>query len=121
MKKTIIVADDEEAQRELVAEYFERHGFTVVALANGAALRDALDLYDDVVAIVTDNNMPLRTGLQVLREIHGDPRYAHIKRFLVSGVQGMTVGVLGAWAEDAGARLFTKPVDLAQILKVLRS
>lgn len=121
--RRILIADDDEAQREVLAEYFEHKGFTVVTVANAVALRGALDIYPDIVGIVTDNNMPplARTGLHVLEEIRGDRRYAHIKRVLVSGVQDTAEETLRGAVERAGATFFSKPMDAEQVLKVLQS
>lgn len=66
----ILVADDDADQRVVVRSLFKRAGFEdVVEAADGdAALRSALDEQPDL--IVLDLAMPVRSGMDVLPELH---------------------------------------------------
>jgi len=68
---TVVVADDDEDMRSLVAETFRLDGYTVVEARDGAELLDRLEhAFDDPRAlpdvVVTDVMMPRLSGLGVL-------------------------------------------------------
>jgi two-component system copper resistance phosphate regulon response regulator CusR len=64
----ILVADDEEILRECVSAALTRHGFLVDAVEDGGAAWQALQSsqYD---ALVTDHNMPVLTGMDLVRKL----------------------------------------------------
>jgi DNA-binding response OmpR family regulator len=68
MPKLIYVADDEKAIRELVREYLENEGYSVMLFTDGASLLDAFSaVLPDMVII--DIMMPGLDGLSVCRNI----------------------------------------------------
>ncbi|MCK6491552.1 MAG: response regulator [Planctomycetes bacterium] len=67
MTQRILLAEDEDDARTLLAEGLERRGFAVVAAADGAAAADLLDGSFD--AVVTDLVMPRLDGLELLRRV----------------------------------------------------
>lgn len=64
----IAIVDDDKATRETVADYLKLHGFEVLPLPGGAALRQSIakKLPD---LIVLDLNMPEEDGLSVIRSL----------------------------------------------------
>ena len=69
---TVLVIDDDETIRSLVAHKLAAQGHTVVTEADGSAgLNRARELNPDV--IVVDWMMPQRTGIEVCRELRADP------------------------------------------------
>ena len=76
---TLLVADDDEDMRSLVAETFRSDGYTVIEACDGAELLDRLEhAFDDPRAlpdvVVTDVMMPHLSGLGVLDAL----RRAHL-------------------------------------------
>jgi CheY-like chemotaxis protein len=71
----LLVVDDEEVNREIIAEYLDEQPWTLTMAADGAAalalLQSATDLYD---VVVLDRMMPDIDGMEVLRRIQQDPR-----------------------------------------------
>lgn len=67
MKKVLLV-DDEREILDIMAEEFELSGFQVHTAASG---NQALELLADNAyhAVVCDNHMPNKTGLQVLKDM----------------------------------------------------
>jgi CheY-like chemotaxis protein len=71
LRKTVLVAEDDDAMRELLEEALAQHGYEVVSLEDGFELGDYLELAQAGQgrvpdAIVTDVRMPGRTGLEAL-------------------------------------------------------
>src|ERR1700758_4962481 len=67
-KGTILVADDEAAVRESVADVLRDEGYQVTAVADGAAALEAVDSHDfDLV--LSDLRMPGADGLAILRRV----------------------------------------------------
>ena len=115
----VLVADDEDDIRALVALAVRRAGCAVVAsVADGdAALARARAELPDLT--VLDVSMPGRTGLEVCSELRADPGTAHVRVLLLSA---------GASAEDvarglaAGADAYLpKPFTVAGLVAEVRT
>jgi DNA-binding response OmpR family regulator len=67
-KNKILIVDDDESMRLLLAEYFRRLGYEVVEKKNGAeAIETAISQQFD--CFIFDVTMPVMTGLELLRRI----------------------------------------------------
>jgi CheY-like chemotaxis protein len=71
---TVLVADDDDDMRSLVAETFRSDGYTVIEARDGAELLDRLEhAFDDPRAlpdvVVSDVKMPHLSGLGVLNAL----------------------------------------------------
>ena len=101
----VLVVDDDASQRDLLARFLERKGFTVRTAADGpAGLALARALHPR--AIMLDVMMPQMDGWSVLSAIKADPDLAAIPVVLVTFVNEPALGdSLGA------AELVPKPVD----------
>jgi CheY-like chemotaxis protein len=116
--RRVLVVDDSEPVRSLLAQALRSHGYAVTVADSGpAALRAAYDLLPAVAII--DQWMPGMTGAEVIRLILGsqDARVRGIRIIGLSGRPGSEKELLGA-----GARVFlSKPfrgADLAAALKL---
>lgn len=71
----VLVAEDFKPLRENVKEILEIRGYKVEAVENGQLLIDKLleegQSYD---LIITDNSMPIKNGIQALKEIHSNEK-----------------------------------------------
>jgi DNA-binding response OmpR family regulator len=111
---TILIVDDEQPLRELLAEVLESDGHRVLLAGNG---REALSLIvgdhpDLVVSVVM---MPLLNGVRLCRHLKAEPATAMVPVILMSSV-GPTV------AAGAGADAFiSKPFDLDEVETVVRT
>ncbi|TFH34724.1 MAG: response regulator [Anaerolineales bacterium] len=65
----VLVVDDEEAYRALMAGHLERKGMDVTTAENGSAALDIFDTEGPFDVIVTDMMMPNMSGLDLLTEI----------------------------------------------------
>jgi CheY-like chemotaxis protein/anti-sigma regulatory factor (Ser/Thr protein kinase) len=111
---TILVIDDDQTVRDVMARFLAREGFVVKLAAGG---REGLELARELhpAAITLDVNMPDLDGWTVLAAIKGDPRLSDIPVVLVTIEDSKGRGYsLGA------AEYMVKPVDRVQLTEVLR-
>ena len=68
-KNVIIIADDDAATREILAEIVEQEGLRQYDFENGKLALEALEAHpDDVMLIISDIKMPEMDGIQFLRQ-----------------------------------------------------
>ena len=114
----ILVADDDEGTRQLLASILGREGYQLVQAQDGeealaAAYRHRPDL------ILTDIQMPRVSGIELTRRLRSDASMATVPIILVSGLHETTDKVAGL---DAGATDFvTKPFDRAELWARVRA
>jgi PAS domain S-box-containing protein len=69
---TILLAEDEDAIRQLMEEFLKRAGYTVLAAPDGQqALQLAEDCGYEIDVLVTDIIMPRMTGMELARRLSG--------------------------------------------------
>ena len=111
MKRVLIVEDDEDL-RDMMATLLDLEGFQTVAAPNGAVALELLDRCVD--AIVLDLMMPVMDGWEFLRRQMAHPAAAAIPVIVVSAV----------YAERHGgpvpcAAHLAKPVDSSKLLSAV--
>jgi CheY-like chemotaxis protein/nitrogen-specific signal transduction histidine kinase len=109
----ILVVDDDETVRGLVARHLERAGFAAVAARGG---QEGLRLVRELrpAAVTLDIMMPDLDGWTVLAAIKGDPALASIPVVLMSIVDDKKRGyALGA------ADYLVKPVDRTKLVETI--
>jgi len=79
----IVAADDNDAIQEVVTRVLRRAGHEVIMCRDGSKLVDAVRSQHPEV-VVTDNQMPLMTGLQARETLLEDPGTAAIPVVLAS-------------------------------------
>ena len=115
---TILVADDEPANRELMTELLTAKGYKVITAADGiSALRElqrnAIDL------VLLDVMMPFLSGFQVCRRIKDNSETYLIPVVLVTALSDKQDRIEGI---KAGADDFlTRPVDQIELLARVQS
>jgi len=108
---TIAAADDDLAVQTIVKRVLVRAGHDVSTYDDGAALvEEVRSHHPDVV--VTDNEMPVMTGLEVVRTLHDDPATADIPIVVASG--SVTAAAAAEVLHD-GDQLVPKPFTPAQL------
>ncbi|MCP1611885.1 PAS domain S-box-containing protein [Azospirillum lipoferum] len=112
-RETILIIDDEQAMRELLARFLHREGFGVALAADG---QTGLSIARQIRprAILLDVMMPRTDGWSVLSVLKAEPDLADIPVIIISSrrEKGLALS-LGA------ADYFTKPVDWQRLHRVL--
>ena len=116
----LLLVDDDEAKRYILATWLRRAGHTVTEVATG---EEALAHTDGAELVLLDVNLPDMSGFEVCRRIKADPRTASIPVIQVSATavevadraHGLTQGADAYLAEP------TEPAELlATVTAVLR-
>ena len=109
----VLVIDDDETARELIADCLAQAGFAVITAANGVeGLKRAKEYHP--IAITLDVIMPDIDGWTVLAALRGDPELADIPTIMTTIVDeqrhGMTLGAVG---------YLTKPIDRDKLVDLV--
>ena len=77
MKKTILVVDDFENTRWVIEFTLQKSGFNVLKAEHG---KEALKFFDGrkIDLVITDYNMPVMDGVELVKEIRKMPDYEFI-------------------------------------------
>ena len=115
---TVLLAEDEEAVRGLIAESLRLEGYTVIEAADGEeALRAAAESEAPLDLLVTDLRMPRLDGLALAERLRRKlPGLAVL--YLTGYLERMPEG--GATAMVPGAALLNKPFKPADLLARVR-
>jgi putative two-component system response regulator len=115
---TILVADDQAANRELLEELLTNQGFKVITVLNGADVIEELSR-TQVELVLMDVMMPRLTGFQACEKIKNNPDTYLILVILITAlsdrqdrIEGIKVG-----ADD----FLSRPVDRTELLARVRS
>jgi DNA-binding response OmpR family regulator len=114
----ILIAEDDEEMRTLLALYLEKAGYDVLSCSNGTDLvRYVSTLFspfrhEEISLVVSDIRMPGFSGLEVLREMQGFMGFPPM--ILITAFGDETIH---AEAERYGAKaIFDKPFDIEELL-----
>jgi len=115
---TVLVVEDDPANRALLTALLERSGYRAVTASDGpSGLAAAFEIGPDIVLL--DVGLPGMDGLEICRRLRADPRTVALPVVLLTGRTTVDDVVAGL---DAGADDFlAKPFHEAELLARLRS
>src|SRR6202140_38844 len=115
---TILIADDQAANRELLEELLTAEGFKVASVSTGAAVLEQLAIVP-IDLVLLDVMMPHLTGFAVCEKIKANPETYLIPVVLITALSDKQDRIEGI---KAGADDFlTRPVDRTQLLARVQS
>ena len=110
----VLIVDDNEDNRILLAQYLEPLGFTIQEAANGqAGLAIAQEFQPDVV--LADLLMPLMDGREMIERLRQDPQFEKTVILMISANSQLIVDSANIQCEG----FLAKPIDLEQLLELL--
>ena len=118
----VLVVDDDESNRTLLARRLRREGYTVALAETGRhALEKVRQRKFDLVLL--DIIMPEMDGLEVLRRLKGDPATQHLPVLMLSAVDEMdaVVRCIELGADDYLPKPFPPPLLRARVRACLAS
>jgi two-component system, chemotaxis family, chemotaxis protein CheY len=125
MPAKALVVDDSRAMRGILVKILARLGFEVLQAADG---REALAVLDrespSVELVLSDWNMPEMNGLEFVKAVRADPRFAALTVVMVTTethIEQMLVA-LSAGANECIMKPFTTEMveDKLRLLQVVR-
>lgn len=115
----LLVVDDEEINREIIAEYLEDTDYQLTMAAGGEEALNRLSEDRTFDAVILDRMMPGIDGLAVLRQIQSDMRLRHIPVIMQTAAAGHEQVAEGL---RLGAYYYlTKPYHRDALVAVVRS
>src|SRR5688572_15513200 len=111
---SVLIADDDEGIRHLLARLLEGEGFEVETVGNGREVLSRLrDSVPDIVLL--DVEMPGQTGLEVLAFIHQHNLHTAVIISTAYGTEDVAAEALRRGADD----YLRKPFDRSDVLAML--
>jgi CheY-like chemotaxis protein len=112
-KRTILLVEDNELNRDMLIRRLNRSGFEVIAAENG---QQALDLMRDKLpsVVLMDMTLPVMDGWTACREARRDESIRHIPIIALTAhaMEADRLNALDAGCDDYA----TKPVDFPGLL-----
>ncbi len=87
MKKTVLIVDDMEINRVILAEVFKDE-YEILEASDGLQAVDIIGSNDNIAAIILDLIMPGMGGMEVLRELNKNGKITHIPVFVITAADG---------------------------------
>lgn len=112
--KTLLLVEDQEFNRSVLARRLRRHGFQVLLAEDGkSCLQKATSLQPQIILL--DMNLPDLSGWEVARRLRAQRQCSHIP---IIGVSAHVGADAKAQALEAGCQDYeTKPIHFPQLLK----
>lgn len=108
----VLVVDDSEDTRDMMAKLLELESFAVVTAQDGL---DALEVavHEQPDLIITDVNMPNLNGIEMIRELRKRPGFSRVPIIAITAYgNGVAKEALEAGANGAA----TKPVQFTELV-----
>lgn len=113
---TVLVVDDDDAIRDMLAFALELEGYRVLHAADGAQAL-AVVAEEPVDLITLDVMMPLMDGWQVADALRADPRTRALPRVMISGMP--VDALMAACASRQAAAIVAKPFELTTVIGII--
>lgn len=112
----VLVVDDSRTQRMVATSQFDNLGVETVTAENGLVAIDLLNTTHRLPdVILLDIEMPVKDGIQTLREIRKSPRYSDLPVIMVTSRTGAKHRAL---AEEAGCNGYMgKPFNFPKLVE----
>jgi chemosensory pili system protein ChpA (sensor histidine kinase/response regulator) len=112
----VLVVDDSRTQRMVATSQFDNLGVETITAENGLVAIDLLNSTHRLPdVILLDIEMPVKDGIQTLREIRKSKRYSHIPVIMVTSRTGVKHRTL---AEAAGCNGYMgKPFNFPKLVE----
>lgn len=114
----ILVIDDNDQFRNMLCEMLKNEGYDIMSAHDG---KRGMALYrqDPADLIITDINMPEKSGPELIFELKRD--FPDVRIIAISGGSDHSEAYLKDIASFTdGIRVFTKPLDMDEVLEAIK-
>ncbi|RAX53902.1 two-component system response regulator [Helicobacter sp. 16-1353] len=81
----LLIVDDSSTMRRIIKNTLQRLGYDdILEAEHGLQAWELLDTIDDIKILITDWNMPEMNGLDLVKKVRGDARFADIPIIMVT-------------------------------------
>lgn len=117
MTRTILAVDDSKSIRDMVAFTLQPLGYRVIPACDG---QDGLEKFraEPVTLVVTDLNMPVMNGIDMIRRLRAEPRGAGVPIVMLTTETSPEMKAQGKAAGATG--WLSKPFDADMLIAVTR-
>jgi CheY-like chemotaxis protein len=112
----ILVVEDDDDTRELMAELLRTEGYAVDVASNGSVALEHLRKGEVPALVVADMHMPIMNGRELLQRLRDEPSLAGVPVVILSGDATRDRDVLAGGASE----LVSKPVSVEMLLATVR-
>jgi len=122
MSMKVLIVDDNDSVRKLLRDLCLEAGHTAVLANTGQEAWELLDRGEEFELIISDNDMPEMTGVELLQRVRGGSRTADIPFILMSGnrvVSDNDPTLLEEICTELGAMFLPKPFSIHALFSVL--
>jgi CheY-like chemotaxis protein len=106
----VLIVEDEDDIREVVANALEHEGFQVYQAETGARALELLKEMPHPSLILADLMMPVMSGWDLIKALSEDDRLATLPVVVISAVDH---------AEPQGFRRIKKPFDIDELIRIV--
>lgn len=115
-KYHILIVDDDEMSRLLYLHLFNAEGYKVTSASDGHQALLQLEEHDDIDLIVTDINMPVISGIELIKSLK--KKEPPVPVLIVSGTRDLDIiSELKGWGFN---HYLAKPVKLALLRETVK-
>jgi len=115
--KHILLVDDNVMTRQALKLLLEQHGYACNEAEHGAAALACLEQGQQVDLIISDNDMPVMTGLKFLVQVKANPHFRTIPFILYSG--DITNEVKRQAQQAEAVAVLNKPYNFSDFLAIV--
>ncbi len=119
-KFCLLIVDDEVRMTKGLKDFFCAKGFSVLVANNG---EEALEVYYDnnekIDAILLDIMMPIRNGIEVLKELREQEEYVPVLMLTAKSEEYDEIEGLSCGADDYIAKPFSTAILLARVQNII--
>jgi class 3 adenylate cyclase len=107
-ERVVLAVDDDAAIRKALHRWLTSRGYTVYLAESGAEALQLLEQHRTIQLLISDNDMPGMTGLELLKQVRR--RFPNVYRIMLTGT-GDRQTLMRAINEDEIYRFVEKPWD----------
>ena len=117
MSKKILIVDDSSLIRRVVSKTAQNAGYEVVSASDGQEALDELQKHSDINLILTDINMPIMDGMEMIKRIKEEENLKYIPIVILTTESKESLKQQG---RDLGVKAWmVKPFDEETFLKAM--